>query len=148
MRITRFANLALIGVALLAASCQQTSVATKHQPARIDSTEVKGIMRVTLDARAAERIGLQMAPVLEETVVRSGSPVSRKVVPYGAVMYDTHGDTWTFTSRRSLEFVRQPVVVENIVGDRAILSEGPAAGTSVVTVGAAQLMAAEHKYGL
>jgi hypothetical protein len=86
--------------------------------------------------------------VLEETMVLSGSSVSRKVVPYGAVMYDTHGDTWTFTSPRSLEFVRQPVVVENIVGDRAILSEGPPAGTSVVTVGAAQLMAAEHKYGL
>ena len=148
MRITRFANLALIGVALLASSCQQTTVATKHSPAKIDSTEVKGIMRVTLEARAAERIGLQTTPVLEETVVREGSSVSRKVVPYGAVMYDTKGDTWTFTSSHALEFVRMPVVVESIVGDRAFLVEGPAAGTSVVTVGAAQLMAAEHKYGL
>jgi hypothetical protein len=28
-----------------------------------------------------------------------------------------------------------------------ILSEGPAAGTAVVTIGATELMGAEHKYG-
>jgi hypothetical protein len=62
-------------------------------------------------------------------------------------MYDTNGDTWTFTNPKPLVFVRQKVVVEDIDGDRVILSEGPAAGTMVVTVGAAELMGAEHKYG-
>jgi hypothetical protein len=144
MRITPYAIVTLIGAALLASGCQRSTVAQKHSPAKVDSTEVKGIMRVTLEARAAERIGLQTAAVQEETV----GGVTRKVVPYGAVMYDTKGETWTFTSQGSLAFVRHPVLVEDIVGDKAILAEGPPAGTLVVVVGAAELMAAEHKYGL
>jgi hypothetical protein len=144
MRIPQYAIVTLIGAALLASGCQRESVAQKHSPAKVDSTEVKGIMRVTLEARAAERIGLQTAPVMEETV----GGRTRTVVPYGAVMYDTKGETWTFTSQGPLAFVRHPVLVEDVVGDKAILAEGPPAGTLVVVVGAAELMAAEHKYGL
>ena len=144
MRITQYSIATLIGIALLASGCQQSTVAQKHSPAKVDSTEVKGIMRVTLEARAAERIGLQTAPVQEENVAGK----TRTVVPYGAVMYDTKGETWTFTSPSSLVYVRYPVLVEDVVGDKAILAEGPPAGTLVVVVGAAELMAAEHKYGL
>ena len=100
-------------------------------------------MKVTLDARAAERIGLQTAAVREEMV---GS-ARRLVVPYGAIMYDPKGVTWTFTNPHPLVYVRHKIVVENIEGDRVILLEGPPAGTVVVTVGAAELMGAEHKYG-
>ena len=146
MRITQYTIATLIGAILLASGCQRASVAQKHSPAKVDSTEVKGIMRVTLEARAAERIGLQTAPIQEESV----NGRMRRVVPYGAVMYDTKGDTWTFTSSdaKSLAFVRQPVVLEDIIGDKAILAEGPPVGTLVVVVGAAEVMAAEHKYGL
>jgi hypothetical protein len=35
------------------------------------------------------------------------------------------------------------VKVERVLGDRAVLSEGPAVGTSVVTVGAALLYGCE-----
>jgi len=146
MRFTHYTIVTLIGAALLASGCQRAAIAQKHSPAKVDSTEVKGIMRVTLEARAAERIGLQIAPVQEESVEGK----TRRVVPYGAVMYDTKGDTWTFTSpsAKALTFVRHPVVLEDIVGDKAILAEGPPAGTLIVVVGAAEVMAAEHKYGL
>jgi hypothetical protein len=146
MRITKYMIVTSIGAVLLASGCQRETVAQKHSPAKVDSTEVKGIMRVTLDARAAERIGLQIAPVQEAIV----DGRAWKVVPYGAVMYDTKGDTWAFTSpsQNSLSFVRHPVVVEDIVGDKAFLAEGPPAGTLIVVVGAAEVMAAEHKYGL
>jgi hypothetical protein len=147
MRITRFTIVTLIGAVLAASGCQQSSVAVKHHPAKVDSTEVKGIMKVTLEARAAERIGLQTVAVQEEKVQVGGAMATRKVVPYGAVMYDTMGDTWTFTSPSSLTFVRHAVVVQDIVGDKAILTDGPPAGTLVVTVGAAELMAVEHNYG-
>jgi hypothetical protein len=40
-----------------------------------------------------------------------------------------------------------PVVVETIEGDRVILADGPASGTALVTVGAAELMGVENKYG-
>jgi hypothetical protein len=148
MQATRYARLSLIGLVLLLAGCQHhAKVAEKYHPAKIDSTEVKGIMRVTLDSRAAERIGLKTA-VMEEAIIRlPGLTVTRKVMPYSALMYDTNGDTWTFTCMEPLVFVRQKVQVEDIDGDRVILAEGPPSGTTVVTVGAAELMGAEHKYG-
>jgi hypothetical protein len=120
-------------------SCNREKVATVHHPAKLDSTEVKGIMRVTIEAKAAERIGLQTGEIKEEA--------GRLTMPYGAIMYDTKGKTWTFTSTGPLSFVRKEVVVADIVGDKVILSGGPAAGTVIVTVGAAELMGAEHKYG-
>ena len=51
------------------------------------------------------------------------------------------------TAQKLSERVGQQVVVETIEGDNAILTEGPDLGTAVVTVGAAELMGAEHKYG-
>ena len=148
MQITGYARVALIGAVLLASGCQRATVAKTYHPARIDSTDVKGIMRVTLEARAAERIGLETAPVREEKVtLAGGGSVTRTVVPYGALLYDTKGDTWTFTNPQPLVFVRQPILVEDISGDRVILREGPPAGTLVVTVGQVELMGAEHKYG-
>lgn len=138
-----YATIALLATTLLLASCQRASVADKYHPAVLDSTEVEGIMRVTLDQRAAERIGLETAPVAEAAV----GGATKRVVPYGALMYDTKGETWVFTNPKPLTFVREKIVVEDVDGDRVILSEGPAAGTAIVTVGAAELMGAEHKYG-
>ncbi len=147
MKLSRITILALIGAVLTVSGCKQDSVAEKYHPATLDSTEVKGIMRVTLDARAAERIGLATGEVREEKVTVKGASVTRKVIPYGALMYDTKGNTWTFTNPSPLVYVRQQITVEDIEGDRVILSDGPPAGTVVVTVGAPMLMGAEHKYG-
>lgn len=72
----------------------------------------------------------------------------RKVVPYSAVLYDPQGKTWVYTSPEPLTFVRQPIVVDFIEGDRAVLKEGPAVGTEVVTAGAAELFGVENKIGL
>jgi len=142
MKFIRSATLALTGAVLLS-SCQHLKITAQNHGAKIEESGREGIMRVTLEARAAERIGLETAKVLEEG---SGS-TTRSVVPYGAIMYDTKGDTWTFTNPEPLVFVRQRVVVQAIEGDRVILSEGPTPGTVVVTVGAAELMGVEHKYG-
>ena len=143
MQVKRWAMVAALGTVLVLAGCRQDKVAEKYHPAKLEESGQEGIMKVTLDARAAERIGLQTAAVREETI---GS-ASRLVVPYGAIMYDAKGATWTFTNPQPLVYVRHKIVVENIEGDRVILSEGPPAGTVVVTVGAAELMGAEHKYG-
>ncbi len=148
MKLSRIPALAIIGLVVLAlAGCKSEKVAEKYHPAKLDSTEVKGIMKVTLEAKAAERIGLQTAQVTEEQVVVKGASVKRSVIPYGALMYDTKGNAWTFTNPSPLVFVRAQVKVEDITGNKVILAEGPPAGTSIVTVGAAMLMGAEHKYG-
>jgi hypothetical protein len=143
MQVKRWMMVATIGAVLVLSGCKQDKVAEKYHPATLEESGQEGIMKVTLDARAAERIGLQTAAVREEMV---GS-AKRLVVPYGAIMYDAKGVTWTFTNPQPLVYVRHKIVVEDIVGDRVILLEGPPAGTVVVTVGASELMGAEHKYG-
>ena len=143
MQVKRWAMVAAIGAVLVLSGCKQDKVEEKHHPAKLEESGQEGIMKVTLEARAAERIGIQTAAVLEEMVGSS----KRLVVPYGAIMYDSKGATWTFTNPQPLVYVRHKIVVERVDGDRVILTEGPAAGTTVVTVGAAELMGAEHKYG-
>ena len=139
MRITRFAIVAMLGTVLLVSGCKQDKIEAKHHPAKLEETDQKGIMRVILEPKAVERIGLQTAQVMEQD--------GKKVIPYGAIMYDTKGDTWTFTNPKPFTYMRAKVVVESVEGDRVILSDGPVAGTTVVSVGATELMGAEHKYG-
>lgn len=73
----------------------------------------------------------------------SGDGAPRKVVPYAAVLYGVNGETWVYGNPEPLVFVRYPITIDYIVGDRAVLSEGPEAGTAVVTVGAAELFGTE-----
>jgi multidrug efflux pump subunit AcrA (membrane-fusion protein) len=65
------------------------------------------------------------------------------VIPYEALIYDDEGDTHVYASPKPLSFLRVPVEVERIVGNRVLLSEGPPVGTSVVTVGAIEVYGAE-----
>jgi hypothetical protein len=71
----------------------------------------------------------------------------RQVIPYGAVIYDADGATWTYTSEAPLTFVRQAITIDTIDGDQVWLSEGPPDGTSVVSVGAAELYGTEYEVG-
>jgi hypothetical protein len=74
---------------------------------------------------------------------QSGSEEKRKVVPYGAVYYDAKGATWTYLNAEPLVFERRRIGVERIVGELAVLSDGPAVGTDVVVVGAPLLYGSE-----
>ena len=64
-------------------------------------------------------------------------------IPYSAVIYGIEGGVWAYTSTGPLTFVRAPITVASIQGDVAVLSEGPAAGTEVVTVGGEELLGTE-----
>ena len=143
MQVKRLAMVAVIGTVLVLVGCKQDKIEEKHHRAKLEESGQEGILKVTLEARAAERIGIQTAAVLEEVVGSS----RRLVVPYGAIMYDAKGVTWMFTNPQPLVYVRHKIVVDRVDGDRVILAEGPPAGTVVVTIGASELMGAEHKYG-
>jgi hypothetical protein len=73
----------------------------------------------------------------------SGDADARTVVPYGAVYYDAKGAAWVYVRTAPLTFERQRVGVERVVGDLAVLAEGPPIQTPVVTVGAAMLYGVE-----
>jgi hypothetical protein len=108
---------------------------------------------VTLSQQAADRLGIQTGAVrMQRAAATRGrtagaAAATRKVVPYAAVIYDEGGDTWTFTSPRPLTYLRQHIGIDFIEGDTAVLSEGPAVGTTVVTVGAAELLGTELGVG-
>ncbi|XAS66926.1 hypothetical protein V3C33_15825 [Micrococcaceae bacterium Sec5.7] len=92
--------------------------------------------RLTLTDKAVERLGMVTAKVTKG----SGSDLQ---IPYGALIYDASGGTWVYTNPEPRVYIRAAVTVDRITGDVARLRSGPAAGTDVVTVGAAELFGAE-----
>jgi hypothetical protein len=143
-RIDRWIAVVPIVACVTLAACKPAAVkATETKPAQVEAIAGTDLHKVTLTARAAERLDIKTERVQETVVGRA----KRKVVPYGAVLYDAHGDTWVYTSPEPLVFVRHAIQVEYIRGDRAVLSQGPPTGTAVVTVGAAELFGAEFEIG-
>jgi hypothetical protein len=65
------------------------------------------------------------------------------VVPTSAILYDIHGGTWVYVAEGEDVFARRRVVTRWTKGTEAVLASGPAAGTKVVTAGAAELFGAE-----
>jgi hypothetical protein len=135
----------LIAIPQLSACTQTSAEATSGaEPATVEHVEgSEDVSRLTLTAKAVERIGIQTTPISETTVAGK----RRKVVPYGAVLYDAEGKTSVYVSSAPNTYVREPITVDFIQGDRAVLVAGPAAGTAIVTVGAAELYGTETGVG-
>jgi hypothetical protein len=142
------ALLAVCAVALVVFVTSESSEtaqggATEAGPAVIgDKDESTGIASVTLIEKAAERLGIETVAVAEAEAVREGSSGSL-AVPYGAILYDAKGSSFVYTVAGPLSYVRAPITVDYVEGDRAILSAGPPVGTDVVSVGVAELYGAE-----
>jgi hypothetical protein len=117
--------------ALAPASCSEveSETAAGYEPSKL----VDG--RVQFTAEAAERTGIRTG-----LVRRAGARVS---VPYKALLYDAEGKTYVYTSPRALRYRREEVRVVRIERDRVVLSHGPALGTRVGTVGAAEVYGTE-----
>jgi hypothetical protein len=128
-------------------ACQQKSDKQKKiEPAYIEHIEGSELSRVILTEKAVDRLNITIAAVYEEMVSHNPKEM-RKVVPYSAVIYDKHGNTWVYTNPELRVYVRYKIIISDIEGDRAFLSEGPPVGTKVVKVGAAELYGAEFNVG-
>ncbi len=135
--------LLVVALGLSVSACSRGQAAEEEggdRGAKVEPVEGTDLSRVTLSQQAAERLGIQTAQV------RAGT-AARKIIPYAAVLYDETGDTWTFTSPAPLTYLRQHIEVDLIEKDEAILLKGPAVGTRVVTVGAAELLGTELGVG-
>jgi len=87
--------------------------------------------------------GFTLGQRVRVEVAVSGAAM-RSVVPTSSMLYDAKGKTWVYTSPEPMVFVRHAITVDHIDGDRVVLSDGPAPGTVVVTVGAAELLGTEY----
>jgi hypothetical protein len=131
---------AVLAAATVAVSgCKEIETEASHgyEPSKLE--EVKGasdeLKRVVFTAEGAARTGLKTAPVRREG--------RHAVLPYEALIYDADGGTWVYTATGRLTYLRQEIEVDHIDGNRVVLTKGPAAGTPVVTVGAAEVYGAE-----
>jgi len=97
---------------------------------------VKGVEQVTLSPEGVRRLGIETG-----NVSQAGA---QKVIPYASVLYAPDGSTFTFVSPKPRVYHEAKIVVDRIDGKRAFLKSGPAAGTSVVTVGSAELIGTAH----
>jgi hypothetical protein len=136
----------LLVVGLQLAACTQQSAeadGATNEPATVEHIEGSELTRLTLTAKAAERLGIRTKPVLAGKI--GGTP--RRIVPYSAVLYDANGDTWVYANLEPLVYVRERVTVAYIQGGQAVLTDGPPEGTPVVTVGAGELYGTEFGVG-
>ncbi len=138
------AGLVLIaaGVVSLSACGEASSgydyeTASHHEPAKLEPIKGTDVQRVIFDAEGAERVGLQTAPIRQNG--------QETVIPYNAVIYGADGNTYTYTAPEPLSFVRQEISIDHVVGDSVMISDGPPAGTEVVTVGAAEVYGTEFE---
>jgi hypothetical protein len=120
-----------------ASSGYDYETATHHEPAKLEPIKGTDVQRVIFDAEAAKRAGVQTAPVRENG--------QETVIPYAAVIYTPDGAEYTYTAPKPLTYVRQEIEVERVDGDSVVLSDGPPAGTEVVTVGAAEVYGTEFE---
>jgi hypothetical protein len=131
----------VIAAAVFAAGCGSSGSKEEvgdAQPAKVTPIKGTDLSTVTLSADAAKRLGIATAAVAAQ-----GS--DRKVIPYDAVIYAADGKTFTYTSPKPLNYVRAPITVTDIRGNKAYLSAGPPAGTAVVTVGSQELFGTEYE---
>jgi len=130
--------MALAALALASCGDSPSAEGGGDEQAKVEPIGDTGVSSVTLTEDAAKRLGIQTA-----TVRREGA--QRTVVPYGAVLYDAGGATFTYTSPKPRVFVRAPITVVRIDGADAVLSRGPPVGTPVVTVGSQELYGSEYE---
>jgi hypothetical protein len=124
------------GVAVSACSEVESNVRETY-PYKVEPIEGRDVQRVTmLDETAA------LLPVETATVSRAGE---RKVVPHEALIYNPDGDSFVYTKPKAETYVRAPVKVVRVDGGEAVLSDGPRAATTIVTTGAAELLATEYE---
>lgn len=133
----------MVAVALLAACGGPAEMVSEVEPAQLEAIPGTEFNRVTLTEPAAQRLGIETAPVREEEV----NGTQQMVVPYAAVLYGLNGETWVFVNSAPLTYERQAIAVDYIEGDMAVLTEGPSAGTEVVTMGVAELYGADTGVG-
>lgn len=129
----------LAGIAAGGCGARPEATDSEAGPAHVEPIEGSDLHVVTLTARAAERVGIATAPVVDVD--------GRLVIPYSALFYDAEGGAWAYVEERRLAYVRHALTVDVIEGDRVFLAEGPSAGTFVVSVGAAELFGTEFEVG-
>jgi hypothetical protein len=135
-----FAALAMITFG--ASGCSEAGAsneANSETAVTVESAGEDQPARITVSERAEHRLGLRTEPVRPLT----GQPGVTEVISYTAVVYDSDGKSWAFSSPSPRTYLRVPIDIASITGKTVQLKSGPPVGTQVVVVGAPELVGAE-----
>ena len=132
------AGLAAIAAAVVLGACSEVeSNVRENQPYTVEGPEDAAIKRVKMEDATAALLPVELATVRERG--------NRKVVPHNAVIYNPDGGSFVYTKPKAETYVREPIEIIRVHGDDATLSDGPAAGTEIVTTGSAELLGTEYE---
>jgi hypothetical protein len=134
--IAALAVAAGVGLSGCGGSAQGAAPAPVEEPATLVEAHDGGPGTVALSEAAEQRLDIRLAAV-------SAAAGGALTVPYGAVVYQPDGSSWAYVETGPRHFQRQRLVIVGITGNTVTLSSGPAAGTSVVVQGGAELVGVE-----
>lgn len=131
-------GLVVLAAGLTVSACSEVeSNVRETYPYKVEPIKGSDVQRVTMEDETAA-----LLPVETSAVGRAGE---RKVVPHEALIYNPDGDSFVYTKPKAETYVRAPVKVVRVDGGEAVLSDGPRAATTIVTTGAAELLATEYE---
>ncbi len=133
----------LVSAGPLVPACGQPAAeaATLEEPATMEAIAGTEFSRITLVPEAQQRLDIQTIEV------RQLEGRLRLAVPHSALLYDAEGATWVYVETEPRVYVRHAVTVDRVDDEQVVLHDGPAEGTMVVTVGAAELYGVESGIG-
>jgi hypothetical protein len=144
MAMTRRDRIVLVTLAALCLlpACSRASTEDEGTAnadiATVEAIDGSDVSRVILAQEAADRLGIETAPV-------QAGEGGELAIPYAAVLYDPTGRTWAYTNPEPLTYVRQEIEIDTIREGMAFATTGPPVGTAVVTVGASELLGTEYE---
>lgn len=142
MPARRLPMIALVALCAAVGGCaqEQSQAAGHYEPVHVEVVDPEsGLKRVTFTEESAARADIETAPVTQAGALLE--------VPSAALIYDNVGTTLVYVVLDPLTYQRETVEVVVDDGRTVTLSEGPAAGTLVVTTGANQVWGAELGVG-
>jgi len=129
---------AALAAALAVGACSEVeSNVRENQPYTVEGPEDAAIKRVKMEDATAALLPVELATVRERG--------NRTVAPHSAVIYNPDGDAFVYTKPKAETYIRAPIDIVRVNGDRAVLSDGPPVGTTIVTTGSAELLATEYE---
>jgi hypothetical protein len=152
--IRRVCAAALLVACLVIAGCAASSehASEDAESSYVESIQGTHLKMVILTPEASRDIGLQTGPVLSYTSVAQAAnnrPVTvvDPCIPTTAVIYDPAGQAWVYEATSTLTYVRSPITISQATSETTYLSAGPPPGTTIVTVGAPELLGVEYGVG-
>jgi predicted small secreted protein len=127
---------AVVAAVALLAGCSQSTTSGGGQPP--PAQFVHG--SVVLTPLGVQRLGLQTAT--------SAAAGKQTIVPAGALLYESNGQTAVYTQTTPLIYTIRFITVATISGNVVVVGSGLSPGTVVVSQGAIELLGVQNGVGV